>query len=118
MCNLVTVKANHTQRPHGPPAADHAHDAVPLEAAFDFLNTMELENGALVERLTSLDEAAEWLAGRGIVGDPAAITAIARSRDNGTTTLGRLVTTRNALRHVAHAVAHDEAPPRAAIDEV
>jgi predicted RNA-binding Zn ribbon-like protein len=106
------------QLPHRPAAADHAHDAVPLETAFDFLNTLELEDGALVERLRSLDEAAEWLAGRGIVRDRTAITTVARNGHARASTLGRLLAARNALRDVAHAVAHDESPPRQAIDEV
>ena len=54
---------------HGPATNDHVHDAVPLETAFDFLNTLELENGALVERLTSLDAAADWLVEPASVGD-------------------------------------------------
>src|SRR6476661_4422014 len=42
---------------HRPPKTDHVHRPLPLETAFDFLNTLELENGALVERLTSRDVA-------------------------------------------------------------
>ena len=104
---------------HRPPTSDHVHGAVPLETAFDFLNTLELENGALVERLTSLDTAAAWLADAGVVPDATAITSQARSeRRPRTRPLRRLITTRTALRDVAHAVAHEEAPARAAIDEV
>jgi predicted RNA-binding Zn ribbon-like protein len=103
---------------HRPPTSDHVHGPVPLETAFDFLNTLELENGALVERLTSLDRAASWLTEAGVVGDPAWITDSAPTAADRETALRRLVTARTALRDVAHAVAHDEAPPRAAIDEV
>ncbi len=46
------------------------------------------------------------------------VTAVARSAADRDAALHRLVTTRTALRDVAHAVAHDEAPPRRAIDEV
>ncbi|MEA2606609.1 MAG: hypothetical protein QOI00_1366, partial [Chloroflexota bacterium] len=28
---------------HRPATSDHVHDVVPLETAFDFLNTLELE---------------------------------------------------------------------------
>jgi predicted RNA-binding Zn ribbon-like protein len=97
---------------------DHVHDAVPLETAFDFLNTIELENGALVERLTSLDTAAAWLADAAVVPDATAITGLARSSAEREAVLTRLMTTRTALRDVAHAVAHEEPPERAAIDEV
>ena len=103
---------------HRPATSDHAHAPVPLEAAFDFLNTLELRNGALVERLTSLDAAAEWLAGRVVVTDAREITAVGRTAADREAALERLVSTRNALREVAHAVAHDRAPERAAIDEV
>jgi predicted RNA-binding Zn ribbon-like protein len=110
---------------HRPATSDHVHTAVPLEIAFDFLNTLELEddpasarNGVLVERLTSLDTAAAWLADAHVVPDATAITGVARSAADREAALQRLVTTRTALRDVAHAVAHDETPTRAAIDVV
>jgi predicted RNA-binding Zn ribbon-like protein len=103
---------------HRPAPSDHIHDVVPLETAFDFLNTIELENGALVERLTSLDTALAWLADAGVASDATAITALARSAAARNALLARLITTRTALRDVAHAVAHEEPPPRTAIDEV
>jgi len=98
--------------------SDHAHDAVPLDTAFDFLNTFELENGALVERLSSLDTAVAWLVDAGVAPDATAVTGRARSAADREKLLQRLITTRTALRDVAHAVAHEEAPPRSAIDEV
>ena len=104
--------------PHRPATGDHAHDAIPIETAFDFLNTLELEDGALVERLTSLDAAADWLAGAHVVGDPAAITSSASSEPEREAALERLVATRTALRDVAHAVVHGRAPSRQAIEEV
>jgi predicted RNA-binding Zn ribbon-like protein len=103
---------------HRPPSSDHVHGDVPLETAFDFLNTIELENGALVERLTSLEAAAAWLANADVVSEPRAITSVARTAAAEKAVLDRLVTTRTALRDVAHAVAHDDAPARKAIDEV
>jgi predicted RNA-binding Zn ribbon-like protein len=103
---------------HRPATSDHVHDAVPLETAFDFLNTLELENGALVERLTSLDTAATWLADAGVVPDATVIAGLGRSSAAREAALDRLITARTALRDVAHAVAHEEAPPRRAIDEV
>jgi predicted RNA-binding Zn ribbon-like protein len=110
---------------HKPPTTDHVHAAVPLETAFDFLNTLEFEDdahdpsfGALVERLTSLDVAAAWLADAGVVPDPTAVMSIARSAADRDAVLHRLVSARTALRDVAHSVAHEEAPPRAAIEEV
>ena len=103
---------------HRPATSDHVHDAVSLETAFDFLNTLELENGALVERLTSLDTAARWLADAAVVPDATVIAGLGRSTAASDAALERLVTARTALRDVAHAVAHEEAPPRRAIDEV
>ena len=103
---------------HRPATSDHVHDAVPLETAFDFLNTLELENGALVERLTSLDTAAKWLTDAAVVPDATVIAGLGRSTAASDAALERLVTARTALRDVAHAVAHEEAPPRRAIDEV
>lgn len=103
---------------HRPPTSDHVHDAVPLDTAFDFLNTLDFEDGALVERLTSLDTAAAWLADAAVVPDATVVTGAARTAAAREATLRRLITTRTALRDVAHAVAHDETPPRTAIDEV
>ena len=107
-----------TNPSHRPPASDHVHDAVPLETAFEFLNTIELENDALVERLTSLDTAASWLAEAAVAPDATAIRALARTPAQAHATLARLRATRDALRAVAHAVAHEERPPGAAVAEV
>ena len=104
--------------PHRPPASDHVHRDVPLETAFDFLNTLELEGDALVERLTSLETAARWLSDAAVAPDETAITSLARTPKDADALLARLVTARTALRDVAHAVAHEEAPAREAIDEV
>jgi predicted RNA-binding Zn ribbon-like protein len=103
---------------HRAPGTDHVHADLALETCFDFLNTLDLENGALVERLTSLDAASAWLAGHDVVGDAAAINALAGSDDERAAVLDRIVTTRTALREVAHAVAHGGPPAGAAIDEV
>ena len=103
---------------HRPATSDHVHDVVPLETAFDFLNTLELEDGALVERLTSLDTAATWLVDAAVAPDATTITGLARTAIDREALLRRLITARTALRDVAHAVAHKEAPPRPAIDEV
>ena len=99
-------------------ASDHVHDVVPLETAFDFLNTLELEDGALVERLTSLEVAAAWLQQADVIADAGEIASLAQTTPQRQAVLARLVTTRTALRDVAHSVAHEETPPRPAIDEV
>jgi predicted RNA-binding Zn ribbon-like protein len=109
---VTTKSTNH------PPTTEHAHGDVPLETAFDFLNTLELENGALVERLTSLEDAAEWLALHGVIREPRLLGPSSRDAQDASAALARLVATRTALRDVAHAVAHEEAPKRAAIDQV
>jgi predicted RNA-binding Zn ribbon-like protein len=103
---------------HGAPASDHGHGDVPIETAFDFLNTLELENGALVERLTSLEAAATWLADAHVLPNPAQVTDLGRTAADREALLGRLVATRTALRDVAHAVAHERAPEPQAIEEV
>ena len=105
---------------HHPALSDHRHDLVPLETAFDFLNTLELDDDApvLVERLTSLDAAGRWLADAHVVTDAETISSLGRTKAERESVLNRLRATRTALRDVAHAVAHGDAPPRAAIDEV
>jgi predicted RNA-binding Zn ribbon-like protein len=103
---------------HRPPKTDHVHRAIPLEAAFDFLNTLELENGALVERLTTLDAAAAWLVEHEVIDDARRITHIGRRPAGTEGALERLRRTRTALRDVAHAVAHDDRPEADSIEEV
>ncbi len=100
------------------PANDHVHGDVPLETAFEFLNTVDLKGGALVEHLTSLDAAAAWLADNGVIRDRGVLEASGRTVDDRGRVLGRLIATRTALREVSHAVAHERAPDPAAIDEV
>jgi predicted RNA-binding Zn ribbon-like protein len=102
---------------HGPAKTDHVHEAVALETAFDFLNTYELDNGAYVDRLTSLDVAADWFVEHGVVGNRRWVLRAGRGT-GGETALSRIVSTRSALWEVAHAVAHDERPDQAAIEEV
>jgi predicted RNA-binding Zn ribbon-like protein len=102
---------------HAPPKTDHVHSAVPVETAFDFLNTWELEDGAYVERLPNVKAAATWLAEHGIVGHRKWIAG-AGPDEAGVSAYDRILRTRTALRDVAHAVAHDEAPPGDAIAEV
>jgi len=104
-------------QPHRPPRTDHVHDAVPLDTAFDFVNTYELEGDAYVDRLTSLDVAATWLVEHGVVGHRRWIVGLNAGVDR-SNALERIVRTRSALWDVAHAVAHDEAPPQAAVEEV
>jgi predicted RNA-binding Zn ribbon-like protein len=103
---------------HRPPKTDHIHEPLPIETAFDFLNTLELEDGALVERLTTLDEAGAWLSEHDVIDDPRRITLLGRRPPGAEATLRRIVRTRTALRDVAHAVAHHDPPDRDAIEEV
>ena len=101
-----------------PPTTEHAHGNVPLETAFDFLNTLELENGALVERLTDFDAAVDWLATHGVVQNRARFATWATADKGRAAALAQLVRTRTALRDVAHAVAHEDIPDAKAIEEV
>jgi predicted RNA-binding Zn ribbon-like protein len=103
--------------PHAPARTDHVHQAVPIETAFDFLNTYELEGDAYVERLTSLEDAATWLVDHGVVGQRKWVLG-AEADVAGRSALDRIVSVRSALWDVAHAVAHEEPPQPAAIDEV
>src|SRR3954469_23787146 len=102
---------------HAPARTDHVHEAVPLETAFDFLNTYELEGDAYVERLTSLEAAAAWLVDRGVVGQRKWVLGALADPD-GRGPLSRIVSVRSALWDVAHAVAHEEPPQPSAVAEV
>ena len=103
--------------PHAPARTDHVHQAVPIETAFDFLNTYELEGDAYVERLTSLEAAATWLVDHGVVGHRRWVLRASPDPD-GRSAFDRIVAVRSALWDVAHSVAHEEAPEAEAVAEV
>ncbi len=94
---------------HEARSTGHDH-GVRLDDTFDFLNTSELENGALVDRLGTPQEAIRWLAERGLIH---AESMKPRERD-----LDRLRTVRAALREVADAVAEERAPAADALGVV
>ena len=85
---------------------DHHHE-MSLDDTYNFLNTIELESGALVDRFATFDDAAAWLVDRGVCHEnlePAALAAFGRDRGRA---LARVRSVRGALREVAHAVAED-----------
>ncbi len=92
---------------------DHEH-AVTLDDAFDFINTLELENGAPVDHLVDPATAVAWLVDHRlvhpeVVADPATHNEAA---------LERVRTVRAALREVSDALA-ERRPARAdAVEEI
>ena len=89
-----------------------------LDDTSDFMNTIELESGSLVDRLATFGDAAAWLSERGICHEDLAPAALKASGVTEEQALGRVRSVRGALREVADAVAHDRAPSDAALDEV
>ena len=89
-----------------------------LDDTSDFMNTLELESGSLVDRLATFGDAAAWLSDRGICHEDLAPTALKASGVTEEQALGRVRSVRGALREVANAVANDRAPSDAALDEV
>lgn len=109
---MPTVESH---RPHR--SGDHSH-AISLEETFTFLNTIELESGALVDRFSSFDDATDWLLEHGIVH---ADRRSGHSRPKGSSAadaLERIRSVRRAMREVADAVAHGRPADRAALVEV
>jgi hypothetical protein len=96
---------------------DH-HHPMSLEDTSDFMNTLELESGALVDRFVSFDDAAGWLSDRGICHEDLAPEALATYGRTPEEALDHVKSVRGALREVADAVAHDRAPSDRALDEV
>ena len=93
------------------PASGHVHDAS-LDTSLDFINTLEFSRVASREHLPTVDDAATWLATRGLVHEPDARAALARSGS-----LDRLRRVRGALREVGEAaVDHRAADPRAVVE--
>jgi predicted RNA-binding Zn ribbon-like protein len=107
--------------PPAPPFdGGHAHD-VRVETTFDFLNTLDYDDGFPVEQLPTLEVALAWFAERGLmhlegadrVRHQAAEKALVATRD-----LGRIRTVRAALREVADAVVEQRAPRQPSLDTV
>lgn len=100
--------------------AGHAHE-VDVDTTFDFLNTLDLEDGFLVEKLTSLDLALGWFADRGLIH----LEGAAKARRYATAhprvaarDLERVHRVRAALREVTDATVEHRSPRQDAIDEV
>jgi predicted RNA-binding Zn ribbon-like protein len=98
----------------------HAH-GVDLGGTFDFLNTLDTENGFPVETLPTLEEALTWFVDRGVIHLEGADRARARVATQPATAakdLDRVHTVRNALREVAEAIAEQRAPRPSALNTV
>ena len=95
---------------------DHTHD-LSLEDTFDFLNTIELENGFLDDHFVSFGDAADWLLARGVVHRWRA-TANRQTGGAADAALARIRSVRGALREVSDAVVHGRPADPAALAEV
>ena len=106
--------------PHTSFEPGHAHD-VSVETTFDFLNTLDYEDGFPDEHLPSLDSALTWFAERGLIhleGAYAARLHAANKPKVAEADLARVRTVRAALREVADSVAEERAARPASIREV
>jgi predicted RNA-binding Zn ribbon-like protein len=106
--------------PTADPHPGHAH-GVDLDATFDFLNTLDHDDGFVREHLTNLDDALDWFVERGVIHREGAdraraqVTAQPAAADRD---LGRVRAVRQALREVAEAIAEHRVPSSAALDVV
>jgi predicted RNA-binding Zn ribbon-like protein len=106
--------------PTGNTNRGHAH-GVDLDATFDFLNTLDHEDGFLREHLTTLDDALAWFVDRGVIHLEGADRARAQVTAQPAATdrdLARVKAVRQALREVAEAIATHRVPSGGAIDAV
>jgi predicted RNA-binding Zn ribbon-like protein len=101
-------------------SAPHEHD-LDLEIAFDFLNTRELDSGALVDRFETPADAFDWLSEHHVVHeellDPERRRA-AGDPETGERALGRIRRVRDALREVSHAIVERRRAAPHALSEV
>jgi predicted RNA-binding Zn ribbon-like protein len=98
----------------------HAH-AVDLDATFDFLNTLDHDDGFVREHLATLDDALDWFVERGVIHREGADRARAQVTSQPTAAdrdLTRVRNVRQALREVAEAIAEHRVPSSAALDVV
>ena len=96
---------------HG--ASQSHHHETSLNDTFDFLNTVKLDSGSLVDGLPTFDVAARWLTERGIAHDDLATAASA-----GAAALERVRAVRAALREVVHAIDEERPADPDALAEV
>jgi predicted RNA-binding Zn ribbon-like protein len=108
----MTAVTNVKHRPSG-----HHHHEMSLEDTFDFLNTIELESGSLVDHFATFEDAARWLVERGIVHADAP-EELRQGGAGDDQALARVRAVRAALREVAHAVAEGRPADPASIAEV
>jgi predicted RNA-binding Zn ribbon-like protein len=96
---------------------DHQHE-ISLEDTSDFMNTIELESGSLVDHLVAFDDAAHWLIDRGFCHEDLSAASLATHGTTEEMALEKVKAVRDALREVADAVAHDRPPTDEALAEV
>ncbi len=98
----------------------HAHE-VDLEGTFDFLNTLDYDDGFLREKIPDLDSALDWFVDRGVIhveGADRLRTQAAEQPATATRDLARVHGVRAALREVVDAVVEQRAPRHGALDTV
>jgi predicted RNA-binding Zn ribbon-like protein len=89
--------------------AGHDH-GVRLDDTFDFLNTLDTDDGFVVDKLETPDGAVRWFAERGLVH--------AESIEASGATLNRIRSVRAALREVTDAVVDGRTPRVNALDTI
>jgi predicted RNA-binding Zn ribbon-like protein len=100
--------------------AGHAH-GVDLEATFDFLNTLDIDNGFPEEKLPTLDDALAWFVERGVIhreGADRARAKVSTDADAAARDLEHVYQVRSALRDVASAIAEHRTPRASALNIV
>lgn len=98
----------------------HAH-GVGLDATFDFLNTLDHDDGFIREHLVNLDDALDWFVNRGVIHREGADRARAQVTAQPTAAdrdLARVRAVRQALREIAEAIAEHRVPGSNALDVV
>lgn len=102
------------------PAPGHAHD-VGVEVTFDFLNTLEYEDGFPVDHLHELGDALSLFADRGVIHHEGADKMRRQTASKPRVSardLERVRRVRGALREVSDAVAEQRAPDGPALDTI
>ena len=105
---------------HASSTLGHAH-GVDLEGTFDFLNTLDTDNGFPVEKLPTLDDALTWFVSRGVIhyeGADRARAKVATQPAAAAKDLDRVHAVRDALREVAMAISGHRAPRASALGTV
>jgi predicted RNA-binding Zn ribbon-like protein len=116
----IMTSETDTKAPHIEILGHHGHQA-PLQAGLDFVNTLEIEKGVLVDHLRTPNDAVSWLRGNDLLHHYMVHDLIERTTSDpaaGEQLMRRIRRVRGALRELLDAAVERRPPDPSALREV